>query len=100
LSRAQADSTLVKALGPGVLVAAMLEAGRYGTIDELAVAERIKTLVGIRGDGGTSHDQGCDEGAQEGFAPAPDVVHELEKAEIQRQLLLRDAPVRAQPGAQ
>src|SRR5215213_4037891 len=28
------------------------------------------------------------------------VVHELEEAEIERQLVLRDAPVRAQPGAQ
>src|SRR4051794_11452716 len=44
--------------------------------------------------------QGCDEGAEEGFAAAPGVVHELEEAEIERQLVLRDAPVRAQPGAQ
>src|SRR4051812_20893903 len=57
-------------------------------------------LIGIRGDGGTSHHQGCDEGAKEGFAAAPDVVHEREEAEIQRQLLLRDAAVRAEPGAQ
>src|SRR3954470_6835397 len=41
-----------------------------------------------------------DEGAKEGFAAAPGVVHELEKAEIQRQLLLRDAPMWAEPGAQ
>src|SRR4051812_5840538 len=54
----------------------------------------------MRGDGGTSHDQSGDEGAQEGFAAAAGVVHELEEAEIQRQFLLRDAPVRAQPGAQ
>src|SRR4051812_40286230 len=47
-----------------------------------------------------SHDQGCDEGAEEGFAAAPGVVHELEEAEIERQLLLRDAPVRTEPGAQ
>src|SRR3982751_1296529 len=47
-----------------------------------------------------SHDQGCDEGAEEGFAAAPGVVHELEEAEIERQLVLRDAPVRAEPGAQ
>src|SRR3954467_3424440 len=47
-----------------------------------------------------SHDQCCDEGAEEGFAAAPGVVHELEEAEIERQLLLRDAPVRAEPGAQ
>ncbi len=44
--------------------------------------------------------QGCDEGAEKGFASAPGVVHELEESEIERQLLLRDAPVRPQPGAQ
>src|SRR3954470_20365269 len=44
--------------------------------------------------------QGCDEGAKEGFAAAPGVVHELEEAEVERQLLLRDAPVRPEPGAQ
>src|SRR4051812_7126142 len=44
--------------------------------------------------------QGCDEGAKEGFAAAPGVVHELEEAEVERQLLLRDAPVRTEPGAQ
>ena len=58
-----------------------------------------KALVGLRGDGGTSHDQSRDEGAKESFASAPGVVHELEEAEIQRQLLLRDAPVWPQPGA-
>src|SRR3954467_14935004 len=47
-----------------------------------------------------SHDQCCDEGAEEGFAAAPGVVHELEEAEIERQLLLRDTPVRAEPRAQ
>jgi hypothetical protein len=51
-------------------------------------AQTEVALVGIRGDGGISHDQGCDEGAEEGFAAAPGVVHELEEAEIQRQLLL------------
>src|SRR4051795_3717586 len=56
-------------------------------------------LVGLRGDGGTSHDQSRDEGAKESFASASGVVHELEEAEIQRQLLLRDAPVWPQPGA-
>ena len=56
-------------------------------------------LIEFRGDGGASHDQSRDEGAEESFAPAPGVVHELEEAEIQRQLLLRDAPVWPQPGA-
>src|SRR5215213_11495042 len=44
--------------------------------------------------------QGCDKGAEEGFAAAPSVVHEREESEVERQLLLRDAPVRSQPGAQ
>src|SRR3954470_1441494 len=49
---------------------------------------------------GTSGDEARDEGAEESFAPAARVVHELEEAEVVRQLLLRDAPVRAEPGAQ
>src|SRR5215207_861381 len=49
---------------------------------------------------GTSGDEARDEGAEESFAPAACVVHELEEAEIERQLVLRDAPVRAEPGAQ
>ena len=32
--------------------------------------------------------QNCNKGAEEGFAAAPGVVHELEEAEIQRQLRL------------
>jgi hypothetical protein len=45
-------------------------------------------------------DQACDEGAEERLAPATGVVDELEEAEIGRQLLLRDATVRPQPGTQ
>src|SRR3954452_16761746 len=45
-------------------------------------------------------DQGADEGAQERLPAAPGVVDELEEAEIGGQLLLRDATVRPQPGAQ
>src|SRR3954467_2510070 len=56
-------------------------------------------LIGFWGDGGTSQDQSRDESAKESFASASGVVHELEEAEIQRQLLLRDAPVWPQPGA-
>ncbi len=48
----------------------------------------------------TSFDQPRDEGTKEGFASAACVVHELEEAEIVRQLLLRDATVRAQPRTQ
>jgi len=49
---------------------------------------------------GPSRDQAGDEGTEQGFATAARVVHELEEAEIERQLVLRDAPVRSQPGAQ
>jgi hypothetical protein len=28
--------------------------------------------------------QGCDKGAEEGFAAAPSVVHELEESEVER----------------
>src|SRR3954451_20523624 len=45
-------------------------------------------------------DQTRDEGAEQSLAPAASVVDELEEAEMERQLLLRDAPVRAQPGGQ
>src|SRR4051812_49114047 len=49
---------------------------------------------------GTSGDKARDEGAEESFAPAARVVYELEEAEVVRQLLLRDAPMRAEPRAQ
>jgi NAD(P)-dependent dehydrogenase (short-subunit alcohol dehydrogenase family) len=70
-----------------------------GRVNAASITQNLEALIGFRGDGGTSHDQSCDESTQESFAPAPDVVHELEEAEIQRQLLLRDAPVWSQPGA-
>src|SRR3954466_14376142 len=66
---------------------------------DTGLSQTLKALVGLRGDGGTSHDQSRDEGAKESFASASGVVHELEEAEIERQLLLRDAPVWPQPGA-
>ena len=47
-----------------------------------------------------SSDECGDEGAKQGFAASVRVVHELEEAEVERQLVLRDAAVRAQPGAQ
>ena len=49
---------------------------------------------------GGSRNQAGDKGAEQGFAALTRVVHELEEAEVERQLVLRDAPVRAQPGAQ
>jgi len=48
---------------------------------------------------GPSRYQAGDEGAEQGFAASARVVHELEEAKIERQLVLRDAAVRAQPGA-
>src|SRR3954466_9694588 len=49
--------------------------------------------------GGESCDQGSDKGAEQGFAAAACVVHELEEAEIEWQLVLRETAVRSQPGA-
>src|SRR4051794_25585000 len=49
---------------------------------------------------GASRHQGGDELAEEGPAAAAGVVHELEEGEVERELLLRDAAVRSQPGAQ
>jgi len=49
---------------------------------------------------GPSRDQTGDQGTEQGFAAPASVVHELEEAEVERQLVLRDAAVRAQPGAQ
>src|SRR3954466_3396175 len=57
-------------------------------------------LIGFWGVGFGSGAQGGDEGSEQGFAAAACVVHELEEAEVERQLVLRDATVRAQPGAQ
>src|SRR3954453_4832640 len=45
-------------------------------------------------------DQAGDEGAEERLPAAPGIVDELEEAEIGGQLLLRDAPVGPEPGAQ
>src|SRR3954447_25178768 len=59
-----------------------------------------RLLLGSGVVAGTSRDEACDEGAEQDFAAAAGVVHELEEAEVQRQLVLRDAAVRAQPGAQ
>jgi hypothetical protein len=59
-----------------------------------------EALVGFRGVGFGSCDQSGDEGSEQGFAASARVVHELEEAEVERQLVLRDAAVRAQPGAQ
>jgi len=48
----------------------------------------------------SSRNQAGDEDAEQGFAASARVMHELEEAEIKWQLVLREAPVRSQPGAQ
>src|SRR5918912_3809116 len=60
----------------------------------------LEALVGFRGGGAGSRNQACDKGAEQGSPTPARVVHELEEAEIERQLVLRDASVRAEPGAQ
>src|SRR4051812_12803663 len=50
----------------------------------------IRLLSGFRVVAGPSGDEARDEGAEESFAPAAHVMYELEEAEIERQLLLRD----------
>src|SRR3954452_22803677 len=61
------------------------------------ISPRLLSGFGVVGMG--LPDQTRDEGAEQSLAPAAGVVDELEEAEVERQLLLRDAPVRAQPGA-
>jgi hypothetical protein len=58
-----------------------------------------KALVGFRGVGFGSCDQGGDEGSEQGFAASARVVHELEEAEVERQLVLRDAALARCRGA-
>src|SRR3954471_17002468 len=57
-------------------------------------------LIGFRGAGHRLRDQASDQGPEQRLPAAPGVVHELEEAEVGGQLLLRDAPVRPQPGTQ
>ena len=45
-------------------------------------------------------DQEAEQRPQNALSSRPDVVDELEKSQVQRQLLLRDPPVRAQPTPQ
>src|SRR5215217_8371558 len=61
---------------------------------------KSEALVGFRGGGAGSRNQACDKGAEQGSPTPARVVNELEEAKIERQLVLRDASVRAEPGAQ
>jgi len=48
----------------------------------------LVALLGFRGDGDALRDQGGDKGAEQGFATAARVVHELEEAKVIRQFVL------------
>ena len=63
-------------------------------------SNRLRLLLGSGVVMSSSRNQAGDEGAEQGFAASARVVHELEEAEIKRQLVLRDTAVRSQPGAQ
>src|SRR5690349_19408021 len=86
---------------PGASMVTSSSEGRCQRIDSIA---RLDNPIGrsYRDPGwwGASRHQGSDELAEEGPVPAPGVVHELEEGEVEGQLLLRDAAVRPQPGAQ
>src|SRR5690349_18622338 len=73
-----------------------------GTDETLAAALTYSNvaLLGIRGGDQGSRDERPDERGEEGLSPPARVVDHLEEGEVERQLLLRDAAVRAQPGAQ
>src|SRR3954466_11915741 len=74
--------------------------GKPGDPGRSGKDNRLWLLPGFGVGTGPSGDEARDEGAEESFAPAACVVHELEEAEIERQLVLRDTPVWAEPGAQ
>src|SRR3954462_976435 len=65
-----------------------------------AVLISAMAVVGFRGGGAVSRNQACDKGAEQGSPTPARIVYELEEAEIERQLVLRNASVRSQPGAQ
>jgi hypothetical protein len=55
----------------------------------------LRAHLGFWGDDGLSRDQGGDEGSEKSFSASAGVVDELEEAETEGQLLLRDAAARA-----
>ena len=79
--------------------AVLAEGVSNGTETDLK-SKLIWLLLGFGVVPGPSRNQAGDEGAEQRFAASASVVHELEEAEVERQLVLRHAPVRAQPGAQ
>jgi hypothetical protein len=60
----------------------------------------LRLLLGSGVVTGPSRHQAGDERSEQGFAASACVVHELEEAEIKRQLVLRNASMRAKPGTQ
>ena len=58
-------------------------------------SEMMLAHLGFWGDDGLSRDQGGDEGSEKSFSASAGVVDELEEAETEGQLLLRDAAARA-----
>src|SRR3954465_3306803 len=79
-------------------ITAVLPASARGSSTRWSASKAA--LVGFRGGGAGSRNQACDKGAEQGSPTPARVVDELEEAEIKRQLVLRETPVRAQPGAQ
>ncbi len=73
---------------------------RFASDGEVAPIIRLRLLLGFGVMVGPSRHQACNKGAEQGLAASACVVHEPEEAEIERQLVLRDAPMRAKPGAQ
>jgi len=76
------------------------EAAERARISRRHLDYQIRLLSGSGVMIDTSPNQPSDKGAEQGFAAPARVVHELEEAEVERQFVLRDAPMRSQPGAQ
>jgi len=75
------------------------DADRRRGEDRLVGPYRKRLILGSGVVTGPSRNQAGDECAEQGFAASARIVHELEEAKIKGQLVLRDAAVRAQPGA-
>jgi hypothetical protein len=59
-----------------------------------------RLILGFRVLDQVSSDECANQGAQECLASLAGVMNELEEAEVDRKFFLRDAAMRAQPGAQ
>ncbi len=60
-------------------------------VDDLGIPTRL--LLASRVVKSSSCNQAGDERTEQGFAAPARIVHELEEAEVERQFVLRDAPV-------